>query len=281
MNELTTLIRQAVRPMAPIPTGIQSDLAKTCPVSAMIFDVYGTLLISGAGEPAGIQPSDSKARDREIALVLARHGIADSPARIQQRLTMAIQEAHQRAQAQGVDCPEVDIPEIWRSITGIQEMERLKSLSLAFELTVNPVYAMPGARELTCACQTARVPMGIVSNAQFYTPLLLEWFFEADLFDDRLCFYSFREGRAKPSPAMFERAARALGDMGIKAGKTLFIGNDMLNDILPAAAVGFKTALFAGDRRSLRMREADGRVKEIVPDLILTELRQLIPATEP
>ena len=49
----------------------------------------------------------------------------------------------------------------------------------------------------------------------------------------------------------------------------------MLNDVLPAKQVGFRTALFAGDRRSLRQREDDLRVSKIVPDLVLTELGQL------
>ena len=43
--------------------------------------------------------------------------------------------------------------------------------------------------------------------------------------------------------------------------------------------VGFKTALFAGDGRSLRPRESDDRCRGLSPDLIVTDLRQLIAAT--
>ena len=50
----------------------------------------------------------------------------------------------------------------------------------------------------------------------------------------------------------------------------------MLNDIAAAAAVGFCTALFAGDQRSLRLRTNDKRVGNVQPDLVLTELPQLI-----
>ena len=50
----------------------------------------------------------------------------------------------------------------------------------------------------------------------------------------------------------------------------------MRNDILPAACAGFKTALFAGDRRSLRLRASDARCAKLSPDLIVTDLRQLI-----
>ena len=50
----------------------------------------------------------------------------------------------------------------------------------------------------------------------------------------------------------------------------------MLNDIFPAQKVGFKTALFAGDQRSLRLRADDPRCRELTPDLVVTDLGQLI-----
>ena len=43
----------------------------------------------------------------------------------------------------------------------------------------------------------------------------------------------------------------------------------------PADAVGFQTALFAGDRRSLRLRTEDRRCLDLRPDLVLTDLGQL------
>ena len=49
----------------------------------------------------------------------------------------------------------------------------------------------------------------------------------------------------------------------------------MLNDILPATKCGFRTALFAGDARSLRLRDQDSRVADITPDIIATDLAQL------
>ena len=50
----------------------------------------------------------------------------------------------------------------------------------------------------------------------------------------------------------------------------------MRNDIYPAHAIGFQTALFAGDRRSLRLRADDARCADLKPDLVLTDLEQLI-----
>jgi len=53
------------------------------------------------------------------------------------------------------------------------------------------------------------------------------------------------------------------------------VGNDRLNDIAAAARLGMRTALFAGDARSLRWRRGDPRCAGVVPDLIVTHWRQL------
>jgi putative hydrolase of the HAD superfamily len=50
----------------------------------------------------------------------------------------------------------------------------------------------------------------------------------------------------------------------------------MLKDIWPATRLGFKTALFAGDRRSLRLREDDERCRVLQPDLVIDQLEQLV-----
>ena len=59
-------------------------------------------------------------------------------------------------------------------------------------------------------------------------------------------------------------------------GNILYIGNDMLKDIWPAAELEMKTALFAGDKRSLKWRRDDNRCKNLQPDLVLTKLPQLL-----
>jgi putative hydrolase of the HAD superfamily len=64
--------------------------------------------------------------------------------------------------------------------------------------------------------------------------------------------------------------------MGISRTSVLYVGNDMRNDILPATKTGFQTALFAGDRRSLRLREDDPQCKNVVPNLVITDLIQIL-----
>ena len=58
---------------------------------------------------------------------------------------------------------------------------------------------------------------------------------------------------------IYTNRRRACRQRGFPAERVLFVGNDMLNDVAAAAAVGLRTALFAGDQRSLRLREKDPR----------------------
>jgi putative hydrolase of the HAD superfamily len=275
------LLRHHIHPLEPIPTGICPDLSNMRRFSAMLFDVYGTLLISGAG---GIgfnrKPTRWSSRVRNL---LRRHGIEQTPDRLSDTFHGAIKKAHAVARRQGIDYPEVDIIQIWKQVLGFDDMVRVKDFALEYELMVNPVYPMPGVGDLLFACRSQDIPMGIISNAQYYTVFILQHILGATLeergFDQRLRFLSWREGHAKPSTIMFNRAKKVLFDMGIPAASVLYVGNDMRNDILPARSVGFTTGLFAGDRRSLRLRPSDERFRDLSPDLIITDLRQLIAGT--
>jgi putative hydrolase of the HAD superfamily len=278
MRDRCRLVHRHLDPMAPIPTGISADLSAMRRPGAVLFDIYGTLLISGAGE-IGVDRQPPTTGDG-LSSLLRRYRIERTADQLASALRQAIAREHADARRKGIEAPEVDIVRIWQAVLGRDDGTRIEDFALEYELVVNPVYPMPGLERLIASIGGAGVPMGIISNAQCYTPVLLECLLGANLkqcgFDPNLLFYSWREGRAKPSVFMFERAKTALLDMGIPAASVLYMGNDMLNDIRPAASVGFRTALFAGDRRSLRRREADERCHGLFPDLIVTDLRQLL-----
>lgn len=275
------ICKRHIYPIEPIPTGVKPDLSKMQQFSALLFDVYGTLLVSGAGD-IGQNPA-AGGRMGALLDLLQRYGINRTPQHLPGDLNAAIRNDHRIQRHKGVAFPEVDIVEVWSGVLGLAPVSRVKHFALEYELIANPVYAMPALDDLLSACKNRNIPTGIISNAQFYTVLLLEWFLGGTLetqgLDGRLLFFSWREGHAKPSTIMFEQAKKILASMGVPAKSVLYVGNDMLNDVLPAASVGFRTALFAGDRRSLRRRANDHRCKDLRPDLIVTDLRQLIAAT--
>ena len=193
-----------------------------------------------------------------------------------------IAREHDRLKTQEIEYPEVDILDIWQRILGWDDLPRLQTFAQKYESIINPVYPMPGLRELLRSCRDQGLSTGIISNAQFYTQRLLEDILAQSLdawgFDSQLIFYSYQYQRAKPSVVLFEMAAERLWDRGIQPEVSLYVGNDMRNDVLPSQKVGFKTALFAGDKRSLRWRKQEPECRDLVPDMVVTDLRQLIPS---
>lgn len=150
--------------------------------------------------------------------------------------------------------------------------------ALHFEILSNKVDLMPGVLGLFEYLRESGLVLGIVSNAQFYTPLLMEYLCDTSLlklgFSEEFSSWSYKMGCGKPDPIIFRRPIEALNKTGIQNHEILYIGNDMLNDISCAASYGLKTVLFAGDKRSLRLREDDSRVNGSA-DYIITDLMQL------
>jgi len=286
LNHFPDIFERRTHPLDPLPTGLEPEGALRYPIKAVLFDVYGTLFISASGDLGGIRdagPVDENpdARDTSSALLslTKRHGVSASPERLVKAYVKAVEAHHARSRNRGIDFPEIRIDEIWAKILGTADMTTARRFALEFELITNPVHPMPGMNETLKTIGNAGIRMGIISNAQFYTPLTFGYFCgetpENLGFDPDLCIYSYRRGYAKPSPVLFETAAERLLQRGIDRKNVLFVGNDMRNDVAPAKAAGFQAALFAGDRRSLRLRRDDPRMSDISPELVITELTQL------
>jgi len=165
---------------------------------------------------------------------------------------------------------------------GMEEPTRAfcEVLAVEYECRSNPTWPMPGLTETLRRLNEREISLGIVSNAQFFTPLLFPALLDKSLeilgFDPGLCVWSYRLLEAKPSPQLFRRALEELTRRGIEPERTLYVGNDRVNDIWPAAKGGMRTALFAGDSRSFRPRAGDPRIRDVREDVLLTDLRQLM-----
>jgi len=288
MTTAVDIFRELAQPLEPIPTGEAPRLARLAGIRVVLFDLYGTLLASGSGE-VGTQAAGSDAALAEaLAAVGARLSVP--PEKVIACLFDTIRAMHDELRQAGRDWPEIDIREVWGRVLdelaasgGLEPTSRegidVARLAVEYEARANPSWPMPGAGECLARLGEHHLLLGIVSNAQFYTLDLIEALFgcrpEPLGFDPAMQFYSYQHGWGKPSRRLFEMAAGELSARSIEPAAAIYVGNDMLSDIAVARDVGFHTALFAGDGRSLRWREDDSRVKDIVPDVVLTRLDQL------
>ncbi|HDQ13901.1 MAG TPA: HAD family hydrolase [Sediminispirochaeta sp.] len=290
------IIRSKTRPIQPEDTGVEAAALSLGPIEAVLFDIYGTLLISGSGEVGSTDDSPSKSnenlaffRSLQEAGFSINVSAEECEDHAQRYYVRFIHDSHERQHREGILYPEVDIISIWYQlilalqeggvIGGGLEMERIVEVSLLYELHSNSVWPMPGARDLLDQLRRNKIPMGIVSNAQYYTPLILETLFNESLeqlgFLPQLNSWSFSAKCAKPSLDIFAPVMDSLRKEGIPPEHCVYIGNDMLNDISTAVSLDFKTVLFAGDARSLRLRSEIQDLDGLKADAVIVHLSQI------
>ena len=288
-NRLIAFIKQSSPPLVPLPPPLPPKWAALCDAKlnetkAVLFDVYGTLFCSAVGD-ISLAAGEAGEKNNALESLAGEYGLAGTDMRSFFREQVAVIHNSLAAKTQW---PEVKVEEIWTNflrLQGASENELLcgslgRELALRYELAVNPVYPMPGALKTITGLREKGVVLGIISNAQFFTPLLFEAFFGEAVeklgFDPGLVLFSFKHGMAKPSSWLFQTAAQRLKAMGITPALCAFVGNDMLSDMFGALNTGFKGVLFAGDSRSLRLREDDERLAGFRPHMLIRKLEELL-----
>ena len=282
--------------LEPVPTSFCPNLKNESKqaIKAVIFDIYGTLLISSSGDIDQATLSKEHMRTAmEAGGFDLKNCKAETCSFLLEQLQEKIAEQHKELRSKGHPFPDVDIFKVWKAMFREAENKGLLKLNgneswtdtiIVFELLSNRVYPMPGMKEVLLAIRNKGIPLGIVSNAQFYTPIIMNYFLtgefstrqEIEYFEEDLSVYSFKELRAKPDTALFNKFLPNLEQhYDIRASEAIFVGNDMLKDVYTASNAGVRTVLFAGDERSLRLREDDVRVKGLFPDFIINQLAQL------
>jgi putative hydrolase of the HAD superfamily len=278
------IIKDSLRPIEPeMPKDLPERFAaqlfpqkiKHIPeIKCVLFDVYGTLFISAAGE-IGTGSEYFRGNIDEFALTYTDNCTGEE---LKHFFHEKVIEMHEKL-FPITPYPEILVENIWEEFPGRKNISA-REFALRYELAVNPVYPMPGTLETLTALQSINIKLGIISNAQFFTPLLFDACFGKSLTDlgfaEELLIYSYEAGEAKPAPSLFRRAKDYLDEQSVKAENCVYVGNDMLNDIYGAKTLGFKTALFAGDECSLRLREGNRLTDKTVPDAVIKNIADII-----
>lgn len=280
----THLVPMTAEPVCPLRA-----VRKVPGIRAVCFDVYGTLLISAAGG----EPADSPERVPSLVAALRAVGmevlVPEALPKVLADLDSAIVGEHNRCRQEGIEYPEVEIRTIWRGVlegavragilTGPVHGWCVERFCMEYEFRIHPVCPMPGAVALLDTLRRAGLRLGLISNAQFYTHSALYaalggevWVRE--LFRGPLVF-SYALGEAKPGRRLFRTALTAMEGWGIGPEAVLYVGNDMLNDVWAASRVGMRTCLFAGDKRSLRLRSEDPRCAGLQPDATVCRMGEI------
>lgn len=295
-ESILDIFRQYARPLGAKESLVPSTECRLTPVRAVLTDIYGTVVCSGVGDISLSEETDSDGHFFDalkegyenwewwIQKARATHF---SPSQVFRELIL---DEHRRSRVEGEPYPEVNILQVWHDLLTrwngeasgfVSEPLSLARIATAYECLSNPVWPYEGVFDALAEFRDQGIPVGIVSNSQFYTPLMIEYFGGKSLcelgIDESLCVWSYREGRGKPSSELFHSAADRLEKFyGIKASEAVFIGNDMLKDMVASHRAGFQTALFAGDARSLRLRQDDRDCCDFSPGWVFRNWREFM-----
>ncbi len=293
--------------VARVSSGCQRRYADFSSVKVVLWDVYGTICGVGVGDLE--QSLGNQGRLSQAAGFLAEeYGITGTLSKVEpgkkagvvlaELYHRYIDESHSQSRTRGVEYPEVVIERIWLRILrdcrqwGYKrsfdepELHTAYRWAYFFDSAMQHTYLLPGAAGTLRALAEKELVQGIISNAQFYTPLHLrrllrkaegrDEFELAEFFSEQLTILSYEMGCSKPNPAGFEHVKVILSSLGIGPDRILYVGNDMLNDIWAAKQHGMRTALWAVDGGSVVWRDDDERCNDSPPDAVITEAGQLV-----
>lgn len=276
MNNI--LFEKYLNPLSPLATPLNQSGKLDHEIKCILFDIYGTLFISNSGDICFTKKVVQETHQFEH--LLERFKIKMNAKTLLTNFFNTVEKRHEELRQRGIDYPEIEIDKIWMRVIGSDNRERARAFALEFELIVNPAYPMPHLKEVLKELKNRHIVLGIISNAQFFTPYLFDWFLKSDLknlgFEPNLTLFSYKLGYAKPSKFLFGYASSRLNKINISTDSVLYVGNDMLNDIYPAQRAGFMTGLFAGDARSLKLRSDEPVCEKLSADIVITDLVQLL-----
>lgn len=83
-------------------------------------------------------------------------------------------------------------------------------------------------------------------------------------------------GCRKPAERLFRTLLAQLKRDGIEPAEVLHVGAHLHHDVAPARRLGMRTALFAGDKASLRATSEELKQPGMRPDILVTKLSQVV-----
>jgi putative hydrolase of the HAD superfamily len=241
-------------------------------IRAIAFDLNGTLVHI-------LTEDDRDDIFRAIGHVLTYQGI---DLRRHEVRDLYFQTLRQQRKASSEEYPEFDAVSVWRAIVDARATDFTRALPIGkreqLPVFLAELYRGISRRKLGLYPHVRKVlnvlqenhRLAIVTDAQSaWARGELHKVGIGDYFDPIVV--SGDHGFRKPDRRLFEYALSA---MGVEAGETLYVGNDMHRDIFGAREAGLTTVLFDSDQGT---KEHHG----CVPDFRISDHRELLAILGP
>ena len=275
-----------------------SPALKPLPVKAVLWTAYGTLLSVPKGELL-FEPEIDFVYDAALDKLIQEFKMWQSMSRKPGAPAAYMKELYKKAYDQvRLTNPEIVSEKIWDDVykkllqkdyvyevaTYGSPAEYVKKIAYFFHASIQGCGAYPGAADAIRGVAELGKLNGLLADGQCFTPAQIhkacreqDPSFDVNLFFPvNLRVISAEKKAKKPNDAFFKMAVEALKSRGIAAHDALHVGSNLARDIAPAKKLGFRTALFVGDKASLGATSEQLKDPVMRPDLMLTELPQIL-----
>jgi FMN phosphatase YigB (HAD superfamily) len=288
------LERPKARPHAPPVEGIR----------AVTFSIYGTLLAISTGELLFEHPQkfimdlalEKTVQEYKMWASMSRK--PGQPSEYMGQLYNKSLTELRMVPSPGEKHPEIQAERVWEKIVkmlfqkeyqfdasfygSLNEFSR--KIAFFFHASLQGTACYEGAAQTLQGLKQRGIAAGLLADAQVFTPVQLQRGLTAqdaaarvdELIDNDVRALSFEVGARKPSERLFKRVLTVLEGRGIDPGEILHVGSRITQDVMPAKKLGMRTALFAGDKASLAATAEQLKDPASRPDVLVTELPQLL-----
>ncbi|MCE9563434.1 MAG: HAD hydrolase-like protein [Planctomycetes bacterium] len=276
------------------------------PVKAVFWTVYGTLVAIPGGELQFEHPQDF-VTDAALEKLIKEFKMWNSmsrkpgaPSAYMKELFRKALTTMQMAGSGGEKFPEIQAERVWDDIvkkllqkdysydasTYGSMGDYVKKIAYFYHASIQGSGAYPGAADALKLLADRSITQGLLGDGQCFTVGQLQrclkqqdpGFELAAVMPETMRLISSDKKAKKPSETLFKAAVQAASARGISPSEVLHVGSSLTRDIAPAKKVGFRTALFAGDRNSLVATPEQLKDPATRPDVLLTELPQILDA---
>lgn len=287
----------------PVPVTATPAIRPLPGIRAVLWDIYGTLLRISEGRFTLLPQEDVRlqiALDKTIHEFNMWNHMYRKPGPPWQSMIgiyrSTIERLQMRASSRG-DHTEVNLVDVWMAL--IEKLfeknyvvdedqygeveEFAEKVALFFHSCLQGLEARTGAAAALSDVAGHGLLQGLLADGQPFTliQLLREVAAEGplppihEIFRPSTFVLSTSHGVRKPSRSLYIRAVEQLRSEGIQPDQILHVSCRLVTDLVPAKAVGMKTALLVAERSGLELSMDVLKAPETRPDRLLTSLSQI------
>jgi len=285
------------------PVKVRPRLVPLPGIRLVTWNVYGTLLGITSGELYLEHPHKfimDVALDKTVQEFKMWSSMTRKPGQPAEQLASLYRRALEQqkmAPSPGEPFPEIVVEELWEGVIkkllqkeyafdagfygSLNEFSR--KVAYFFHASLQGTACYPGAAAALAHARQRNLLQGLLADAQCFTLTQLQRGLReqdpradvAGLIEPDLGVLSFQVGSRKPSERLFRDLVDRAATRDVVPSEILHVGSRIEADIAPARRLGMWTALFAGDRASLKATREQFADAAQRPHVILTELEQI------